>query len=56
MRDRNFVYTPENIDQVVSLARANFKEGEERTKKTIRAIYERKKRLRLDREKRGEED
>lgn len=43
----NFIYTPENIEQVVDLARANFREGEDRTKETIRAVYERKKRKRL---------
>ena len=47
----NFVYTPEQIDSVVELARANFNEGAERTKKTVRAVYERKKSLREAREK-----
>ena len=47
----NFVYTPEEIDRVVALARANFEEGKEQTKQCVRAIYERKKRLRLEREK-----
>jgi phospholipase A2 len=47
----NFVYSPEQIDNVVSLARANFDEGADQTKRTIRAVYERKKKLRLDREK-----
>jgi cytosolic phospholipase A2 len=46
----NFIYTPEDIDNVVRLARANFEEGRERTRKTIRAVYERKKRLREERE------
>jgi cytosolic phospholipase A2 len=46
----NFIYTPEDIDNVVRLARANFEEGRERTRRTIRAVYERKKRLREDRE------
>ena len=46
----NFIYKPEDIDKVVELARANFKEGEGRTKKTIRAVYERKKTKRLERE------
>jgi cytosolic phospholipase A2 len=46
----NFVYTPEEIDQVVNLARANYREGEGQTKRTIRAVYERKKKLRLQRE------
>jgi cytosolic phospholipase A2 len=47
----NFVYTPENVDKVVALARANFEEGKEQTRRTIRAVYERKKRQRLEREK-----
>jgi phospholipase A2 len=46
----NFVYTPEQIDKVVSLARANFDEGKEQTRRTIRAVYERKKKLRLEKE------
>lgn len=47
----NFVYTPEQIDKVVNLARTNFSEGAERTKRTVRAVYERKKRVREEREK-----
>jgi phospholipase A2 len=47
----NFVYTPEQIDSVVNLARANFQAGAERTKRTVRAVYERKKRAREQREK-----
>jgi cytosolic phospholipase A2 len=46
----NFIYTPEQIDKVVDLARTNFEEGAEQTKRTVRAVYERKKRLRLLRE------
>lgn len=46
----NFVYTPDNIDKVVALARANFEEGREQTKRTVRAVYERKKAKRLERE------
>jgi phospholipase A2 len=47
----NFVYTPEDIDNVVKLAEANFQEGKERTRGCVRAVYERKKRLREEREK-----
>lgn len=47
----NFVYTPEQIDSVVDLARTNFNEGAERTKMTVRAVYERKKKLREERVK-----
>ncbi|CAI6231226.1 unnamed protein product [Periconia digitata] len=46
----NFVYTPEQIDSVVDLARTNFQEGAEQTKRTVRAVYERKKKHRLERE------
>ncbi|KAF3052347.1 hypothetical protein E8E11_010471 [Didymella keratinophila] len=47
----NFVYTPEQIDSVVELARTNYSEGAERTKRTVRAVYERKKKQREEREK-----
>jgi len=50
----NFIYTPEQIDKVVELARTNFKEGEEATKRTIRAVYERKKAARLQAEGQAE--
>jgi len=46
----NFVYTPDDIDNVVALARANFKEGKERTRRCVRAVYERKKKKREERE------
>ncbi|MCJ1338274.1 hypothetical protein MMC09_003560 [Bachmanniomyces sp. S44760] len=46
----NFVYTPEEIDKVVSLARANFEEGSEQTRRCVRAVYERKKAGRIRRE------
>ncbi|RPA94172.1 FabD/lysophospholipase-like protein [Choiromyces venosus 120613-1] len=59
----NFEWTPEQIDQTVALAKANFQEGAEKLKRTVRAVYERKKKLRLEmeekmiemREKREEE-
>lgn len=47
----NFIYSPEQIDEVVSLARANYDEGKEQTKMAVRAVYERKKAKRLAREK-----
>lgn len=47
----NFVYTPEDIDNVVALAQANFDEGKERTRRCVRAVYERKKKKREEREK-----
>ncbi|KAL8859291.1 MAG: hypothetical protein Q9178_004229 [Gyalolechia marmorata] len=46
----NFIYTPEDIEKVVALARANFRAGEEQVKRTVRAVYERKKERRLKRE------
>lgn len=46
----NSVYTPEQIDKVVDLATANFEEGAERTRRCVKAVYERKKRTRLKRE------
>ncbi|KAI9783823.1 MAG: hypothetical protein M1839_003159 [Geoglossum umbratile] len=48
----NFVYTPEQIDKSISLARANFEEGREKTKRTVRAVYERKKSAREEKESR----
>ncbi|PQE29212.1 cytosolic phospholipase A2 zeta protein [Rutstroemia sp. NJR-2017a BBW] len=51
----NFVYTPEDIDNVVKLARANFDEGREQVRGTVRAVYERKKRMRQEREAREKE-
>ncbi|PBP28884.1 putative cytosolic phospholipase A2 zeta [Diplocarpon rosae] len=51
----NFVYTPEDIDNVVALARANFEEGQEKTRRCVRAVYERKKRKREAHEKRERE-
>ena len=43
----NFIYTPKEIDKVVALAGANFEAGKEQTRRTIRAVYERKKAKRL---------
>ena len=47
----NFVYTPEEVDKVVDLARANFEAGQEQTKRTVRAVWQRKRDQRLEREK-----
>ncbi|KAK0718328.1 acyl transferase/acyl hydrolase/lysophospholipase [Lasiosphaeria miniovina] len=47
----NFVYTPEQIDDVVALARANYDEGREQIRATVRGVYERKKKKRLERER-----
>lgn len=46
----NFVYTPEQIDRVVELARANYDEGKEQIRGCVRAIYERKRHARQERE------
>lgn len=48
----NFIYTPQEIDKVVALARANFEAGRDQTKRTVRAVYERKKAKRLEAEER----
>lgn len=52
----NFVYTPEQIDDVVRLARANYEEGKDQIKATVRAVYERKRNQRLEGEKRLRND
>jgi len=49
-------WTPEQIDQTVALAKANFQEGAEKLKRTVRAVYERKKKLRLEMEEKREEE
>ncbi|KAB8337308.1 hypothetical protein FH972_021609 [Carpinus fangiana] len=46
----NFVYTPDDIDSVVRLAQENFRDGEQRTKMAVHAVYERKRRVREERE------
>lgn len=47
----NFIYSPQEIDKVVALARANFAAGKEQTKKAVRAVYERKRAKRLETER-----
>ena len=46
----NFVYTPEQVDKVADLAKANYDEGKEKIKRCVRAVYERRKALREQRE------
>ncbi|ROT43042.1 FabD/lysophospholipase-like protein [Sodiomyces alkalinus F11] len=46
----NFVYTPEQVDQVVELARANYDAGRGQIRETLRAVYLRKKKAREERE------
>ena len=43
----NFIYSPQEIDRVVALARANFEAGRDQMKKTVKAVYERKRARRL---------
>lgn len=52
----NFVYTPQQIDNAVALARANYDEGRDRIRATVRAVYERKKNIRLERKARAKEE
>jgi cytosolic phospholipase A2 len=46
----NFVYTPEQVDKVVELARANFSEGKDQIRRCVRAVYERKRKVREEKE------
>ena len=52
----NFAYTPEQVDSVVALARANFAEGRDQVRGCVRAVYERRKRLREEREEHARRD
>jgi len=52
----NFVYTPDQIDKAVALARANFEEGADQTKRAVKAVYERKKSKRLEKEAQEKEE
>jgi len=46
----NFQYTPEQVDNVVNLAQRNFEVGQERIRRAVRAVWERKRQLRLQKE------
>lgn len=46
----NFIYTPDQIDSVVELAQANYDEGKQQIRDTVRAVYLRKKKLREEAE------
>lgn len=48
----NFIYSKEDIDKVINLARSNFKQGEDQTRRAVRAVYERKRAKRLQQEER----
>ena len=52
----NFMYTPEQVDSVVALARANFAEGRDQIRGCVRAVYERRKKLREEREEETRRD
>ncbi|KAK4644435.1 hypothetical protein QC761_304760 [Podospora bellae-mahoneyi] len=52
----NFVYSPEDVEGVVRLARANYEEGRGQIKATVRAVYERKKRRREEHARRVKEE
>ena len=43
----NFVYTPDQVDTVVGLAKTNFIQGKDQVKRVVRGVYERKKRMRI---------
>lgn len=48
----NFVYTPEQVDDVADLAKANYEEGRGKVKMCVRSVYERRKAQREEREER----
>ena len=52
----NFIYQPEEVDNCVALAKANFEEGKDQTRRAIRAVYERKREQRLERERMESEE
>jgi len=41
------VYTPQQVEDVVALARANFRQGEEMVREVVRGVWERKREMRL---------
>ena len=52
---RGISCTPEEIESVVSLAKANFEEGKEQTRRTIKAVWMRKRDARLEEERKAKE-
>jgi phospholipase A2 len=52
----NFVYTPEEVEGVVALAKANYEESRERIRATVRAVYERKRKIRTEKERAMKEE
>jgi phospholipase A2 len=47
----NFQYTPEQVDKVVELAERNYEIGSERIRRAVKAVWTRKKMVRLQRER-----
>ena len=50
------VYTPQQVEDVVALARANFRQGEEMVREVVRGVWERKRAMRLGRLGKGGEE
>ena len=46
----NFQYTPDEIDNVVTLAERNFEEGSDRIRRAVKAMWMRKRQVRRERE------
>lgn len=49
----NFEYTPQQVDNVVMLAERNFEVGRERIRRAVRAMWNKKRQTRMEREKEG---
>jgi len=47
----NFQYTPVQVDKVVELAERNYEVGSERIRRAVRAVWIRKRQVRLERER-----
>jgi cytosolic phospholipase A2 len=47
----NFQYTPDEIDNVVTLAERNFEEGSDRIRRAVKAMWMRKRQVRKERER-----
>lgn len=49
----NFGYSAEQVEQVVELGERNFEVGGERIRRAVRAVWERKREGRMEREREG---
>jgi cytosolic phospholipase A2 len=49
----NFEYTPQQVDNVVMLAERNFEVGRERIRRAVRAMWNKKRQTRMEREEEG---